>query len=171
MRAEAANALAVLAGEPFWHIGRAADLVWLGFGPRQRVRTRTGGSKVVGRFALHLQCPWRITGRSVMVVGSQDLYLPPASAAKRRGWRWDKGPTMFDERVQTYLAESAAPLALVRSIASDRWGGFRLSMTRGLALEVFPADTEDGEYAEWWRLFRPGTNSRHIVISRTRVSS
>lgn len=161
MRQESADALAVLVGEPFWYIGRAVDLAWLGFGPLERKRRPLGGSRVLGRFALHLQCPWRISGPRGILVGAHDMYSP-ASTVKARGWKWDTGPTLFDERVQAQLAQSTEPLAFVQSVGTDRCGGFRLSMTRHLLLEVFPADTDGGE---WWRLFRPGTKAPHLVIS------
>jgi hypothetical protein len=170
VKRESADALAVLVGEPFWYIGRAVDLVWLGFGPLGRKRKPLDGWRVLGRFALHLQCPWRITGPRGIVVGARDIYSP-ASTAKLRGWKWDKGPTLFDERVQAHLAQSAEPLAIVRTIRTDRFGGFRLSMSSRLVLEVFPDATEATEHSEWWRLLCPGTKAPHFVMSHTGASS
>jgi hypothetical protein len=32
-------------------------------------------------------------------------------------------------------------------------------------LEVFPADTDESEYREWWRFFQPGSKRSHLVWS------
>jgi hypothetical protein len=170
VKRESSDALAVPVGEPFWYIGRAVDLVWLGFGPLGRKRKPLGGSDVLGRFALHLQCPWRISGPRGIVVGGHDIYSP-ASTARLRGWKWEKGPTLFDERVEAHLAKSLRPLAFVRRVGTDRCGGFRLSMSNALVLEVFPDGSEATEYSEWWRVFRPGTKAPHFVMSHSDVSS
>lgn len=163
MRRQAADALAVLVGQPFWYIGRSADLVWLGFGSLRQTRRPLGGSSVLGKFALHLQCPWRISSPTEMLVGAGDLYTRGATA-KARGWNWQEGPSLFDERIHARLAQSSQPLAIVRSIVTDRCGGFRLAMSRRLTLEVFPDCTDEDERTEAWRIFRPGSKAAHFVM-------
>jgi hypothetical protein len=177
-RARIETTLGVLIGQPFWSIGRAADLTWLSFGRRRRVVAPLlrgskviRGSKIVGEFAIHLQCPWRLVVRREILVASGDIYAPPDdSGARRRGWRWDKGPNRFDRRIREALPETDAPLAVVRGVKADRFGGFRLRMSRQLTLEVFPANTEIDEYAEYWRFCRPSRRGRHFVVSHARSS-
>src|SRR5437764_5129101 len=82
--------LKVLVGLPWWAIGRVVDLVWLEFGQRRRVRTFRGTWKLVGDWALHLQCSWRIGGPQGLIVASDDRFCPagdPNKAPKK--WKWD----------------------------------------------------------------------------------
>lgn len=50
--------------------------------------------------------------------------------------------------------------AVVERVKGDNTGGARIDLTGGFALELSP-----GETGEFWRLFRPGTNERHFVVS------
>jgi hypothetical protein len=158
-----AKELARLIGEPFWYIGRAADLAWLGFGT---IRRRGHDRRLLARYALHLNCPWRIRRGLDVIVGSGDVYREVAGSQVGKRWRWDVGPNLFDERVEMRLKQSQQPIAHVRRVVLDRLGGLRISMTKRLMLEVFPADTDDSEYREWWRFFQPGSKRGHLVWSR-----
>jgi hypothetical protein len=99
-------------------------------------------------------------------VGHGDLYR---EAGVRSGKRRNR-PTSFDKRVNEHLAESSRPLAVVRSIVTDQCGGFRLSMSGQLSLEVFPDGSRGADELEWWRLFRPGTRGSHFVVSTVGIS-
>lgn len=147
------EALKSLEGLQISGIGRAADLVWIQFGELRRVPTWRGGWKRVGAYALHLQCPWRITRRGSILTASGDIYLQKEGAAK----------TLFDSRVRT-IPLRKSPLKVLRSRA-DGLGGFKLLMGRGWELEVFPADSARADDPEWWRMFVPGGDLDHLVVS------
>ena len=58
MKHDIEQALQPLVAQPLWAIGRAADVAWFQFGERRSVSTHRGVPKEVGRYALHLECPW-----------------------------------------------------------------------------------------------------------------
>src|SRR5207247_709942 len=70
------EALRPVVGKALWRAHRGADMQVLHFGERCQTTTRKGEPVVVGEFALHIQCGWRIVGPSGIVVGCRDLYYP-----------------------------------------------------------------------------------------------
>jgi hypothetical protein len=55
----------------------------------------------------------------------------------------------------------------VQAVEVDGAGGFRLTLSDGHALEIFPDDSRGGED---WRLLSPATEARHFVVSGGRVA-
>lgn len=55
---------------------------------------------------------------------------------------------------------------VIKSVAVDEWGGFRLSLTGGYTLEVVPASSRP-DY-EHWRLLGPGAGRppQFVVVGR-----
>ncbi len=136
-----------LVGEQLWSCGRAADLLWLQFGDQVQVRTFRGQIKVVGRFALHIQCAWKLEWPGSMQVAS------------------DSESNLDIDRALASLAQVHLPAVVVQvSVLSA--GGFRLALERGGFLEVFP-DASDEE--EQWRLLQP-YQGPHFVFERAGLS-
>ena len=50
----------------------AADMRTIQFG---NTEARMGGG-VVGEYALHVQCPWRLEDNTHLITGNDDLYVP-----------------------------------------------------------------------------------------------
>jgi len=71
------QALAPLVGLPFRCIGRATNLLWLHFGELHEVSDRRGGTKDVGDWAVHIQCPWRISRHGRILIAYHDYYYSP----------------------------------------------------------------------------------------------
>lgn len=71
------QALKPLIGLPFRSIGRATNLLWLQFGERHQIPPRRGGTKVVGDWAVNVQCPWRFIRQDRILVGYHDFYYTP----------------------------------------------------------------------------------------------
>jgi hypothetical protein len=148
-------------------LGRAADLVWVQFGPLRRVPGVKRRWKFVGELALHLQCPWRLVRGSQIVAGRGDVFEPARrSRSPSAGTRSSR--TLFDTRVRS-VPLRRRPLTVLRTRA-DSIGGFSLHLSRGWALEVFPADSDSDPYSEWWRLFVPSRNMHHLVVSARGVA-
>jgi hypothetical protein len=55
----------------------------------------------------------------------------------------------------------------VNSVDADECGGASIHFIRGFVLRLFPAGTR----GEDWRLFRPNTDSPHLVISGGKIES
>jgi hypothetical protein len=154
------KALAPVVGLPLWCIGRAANLLWLHFGELRTVPAHGGGTKSVGQWAIHVQCPWRICRHGRIVVAQQDFYYSPEGDALDD---WDfPGKNRFDSVAATLCAEFKSSLPLVASVAPDDIGGFSLHAANDYRLDVFPANSDVA--CEHWRIFQPGDTRTHFVF-------
>jgi hypothetical protein len=54
---------------------------------------------------------------------------------------------------------------VVQEVAGDVYGGFRIALTGGFALECFPCDSRRGDYTEQWRLLGHRADGAHAVVS------
>ena len=154
------QALEPLVGLPLRCIGRAANIVWFHFGKLREVPGYGGGTKLVGQYAVHVQCVWRLVCRGRILIAYRDFYY---SAKGKPLEDWDSSSkSRFDilaRRLSSQL-ESSAPL--VRSVKADDVGGFSIVLSRGYRLDVFP-DSSDRD-GEDWRIFQPASRSRHFVV-------
>jgi hypothetical protein len=143
------TALAPLIGLPLWAAGQAADMLWLQFGAKVRAPSRRDPNRETGEYALHVQCPWRISGAAGVVAGSSDELV-------------------VDRRLATWLDAHRTDPLRVTSLQADRCGGFIAALTHEFALEVFP---EDSSGEEQWRLLQPGSEAPHFVVLGAGVES
>jgi hypothetical protein len=104
------NALAPLIGLPLWAAGHAADMLWLSLGAKVHAPSMGNPNRETGEYALHVQCPWRISGVAGLIAGSSDLAAADLGLA-----RW------LD-------AHTSDPLRVI-SIRADRRGGFIAGLT------------------------------------------
>lgn len=162
-------ALSALIGLPLSSSHRAADLQMFGFGATHTRTIRFGPRKdeqgEVHDYALHIQCAWRVSGPTGIVVGSNDLNYSSGSDPFDTPEDWDRdaaNANRRDQRIREWLAR--APF-VVEAVRADMLGGFSVRLVGGFALDVFPDDSLDGEYSEHWRLLRPGDTSSHFVVS------
>ena len=162
VEARVRQALEQLVGQPLADRGRALDMLTLGFG---RLRHHKG--RTVGELALHVQCSWRVDGPEGIVTGRADFWEPADDKVDRASvGQHDRDPNLQDRRMAEWLGKDrprarpsswpSAPLrtAVRRSTCSD-----------GCRLTLFPA----GTVGEDWRLFRPGDDAPHFVVSGGRV--
>lgn len=159
-------ALAPLRGLPLYNIGRCAGMLWVQFGPPRRVPSRLNPERMLGEYALHLQCPWRISGTTGILTGSSDLFVPADPMADEEMFRWDKpGDAVVDLHLRRWISTHATELLVVERSSVDRCGGFVLSLSQEFAIEVFPdASAERHDSREQWRSFRTeGEDSKHFV--------
>jgi hypothetical protein len=82
-----------LRGLPLWSAGRAADMLWLSFGARRPAPTDRRPDREVGEWAVHLECPWRISA-------PDGVKLP----ATKGGHAW----VLFNKGGETFLLEAVA---------------------------------------------------------------
>lgn len=125
MKAAIEQALSVLLGLPLWDSGRAAGLQWFHLGDRREVTDARGRARIVGAYALHVQCAWHLAGPAGIVVASDDRYVAARDAPFDRGdeWAWDRpGANRCDERMTAFFA----------AFAGDNVGGMRLSLSDDL---------------------------------------
>jgi len=157
------DALGALIGLPLWESRRSADVQGFHFGERRPEASR-GKEFLVGTYALHVQCPWRIKGPEGILVGSYDRLTPAAG----RSWEDPEfesdvpGASLIDDRIDALFALEARQHFVVESVEADDVGGFRMDLGAGMVLEAFPNHSDD---AEFWRLFQPWNDNRHFVVT------
>jgi|HubBroStandDraft_6_1064221.scaffolds.fasta_scaffold770410_1 hypothetical protein len=168
---EAKLNLQKLIGMKLSRMALAADMRTLQFGNTE-ARKRGG---VVGEYALHVQCPWRLESDTGIITGSGDLYVPDEKSEQPgEPFDWENGGSL-QERILRELLEgyddnnrqivNLTNIFVVADIQSDSAGGFCLTLSGGYRFLVFP----NGTGSEAWRLFKPSTdecesNEEHFVV-------
>lgn len=156
-------ALSPLESLPLWSITRAADMLSIQFGERHPAPTERNPERVVGAYALHVSCAWRLSGTTGVITGVDDLYVPADDTDE--DFQWDRpGKALADLRLRTWVAAHAASPLAVEQITVDRCGGFVLQFPQTFAFEVFPvAGADPSVLREMWRLLQPARESAHFV--------
>jgi hypothetical protein len=172
LKEEIENALAPLRGLKVWGPARAVNMLSLQFGESRARISPISGPREVGEYALHVQCPWRVTKGARLVVGSGDLLTPADPKVDRETWDWDVvGATWWDEQIREFFEKNSISLE-VEAVIVDAFGGFRLICSGDVTFEVFPtASAAPHDVSEYWRLFRPGGSIKHFVVGTTRVEA
>jgi len=146
--------------------GRAADLEWFHFGKLRTVSAYGGKTKLVGDYALHVQCAWRIRSATEIIVASQDRYYPADGVqTDEEQFAWDvSGANRCDQKIRQWLESYADTMPTVRQITADEVGSLCLVFSSESRLEIFPDSTDTDEAAEHWRYFQPDTDLPHLVM-------
>ena len=151
----------MLLDRPFVGSHRAADMEIFLFGEPEILTDREGRQHLGSPFALHLQCPWRITARGQIVVGSADLTSP------RSGIEDDSfdpnvlGASRRDELLEAYFFPRDREPRLVRTVVANAAADLTVRLDDGSALEVFTTASRGFEHESWRFLRRFG---QHVVL-------
>jgi len=104
-------------------------------------------------YTLGLECPWRIQTDDLIVVGSEDYY---ERAENNTDQSWEPGmPSghLQDQKLAELLGElrdgdavNTRSKFIVESVEVDRYGGFRLGLTGGYIMQVFPSSKKRMEW-------------------------
>jgi hypothetical protein len=159
------TAASVLKGKSLSQCRRAANMAMFNFGEGLGVRdpSTTTGDRIT-QVALHVQCAWRISRFDRVLVASRDLQYP---ADYREGesvpgdFDWDRDPNRLDKLIEILFCDDATKF-VVTDVSVGKAGSLRIVLSDDLCLEVFPDDSLPLEH---WRLFSPGTNAPHLVVT------
>lgn len=169
MKEEIESALGPLVGLPMWGSHRAADMECFKFGAMIlsviRAGKRKGDPTVVGQYALHLQCAWRLDAPSGIVAARRDYWYPAGDDPHAGLDDFDPDgpePDRRSELLKEFWKRSADDSPRVRAVIADEVGGFRVTFSGGIVLTAFPDDSLDGEH---WRLLQPGNLDSHFVVT------
>jgi len=162
MKQEIIKALQKLIGFEFTRSTRAANMECIKFGILYE-KDRKGIERQIGEFDIHLQCPWRITKGSEIIVGCDDLYEQPDETAEYdENFNWDvQGGNLRDVKLETFLKSGKY---IVKDITIDDFGGFELIFNDAIKLTVFPTLSSKFEYSEYWRLLDNRTEQKHFIV-------
>jgi hypothetical protein len=132
-------------GLPLWGIGRAASLLWLQFGERRTVPAWGGGTKEVGSFALHIDCPW--------------------------SWKRDDQVIADEGAALEGLKKLVSPPIVCRMVTAQASGSFELRFDNGTKFVVCVEEDSDPNADEYWRLLEPALDTAHFVVGARGVST
>lgn len=159
---KAAEYINLLIGEPLSGIGRAANMLWMGFGKDVKTTNLKGQERTVSEYALHIQCAWRIIYRKRIFTGNGDFYQ---LTVENDTGDWDtKGGNLFDLKAVEINSLLEKKSFTVEKIIVRDIGDLKIYFSNGLRLEVFPNDSLHEEY---WRFFskKPElADRRHLVV-------
>jgi len=138
---------------------RAGEMAMFSFGELRMVETRRG-PKPTAEYALHPQCAWRITAGEAVLIGSSDLYEPADGREDLTDFDWDQPMASRLDVLMRDLLDGDSGL-VVEGFEFGLAGAISIDLGRDRHLEVFATNSLGVEY---WRLFRPGTEHRHLVV-------
>lgn len=151
------QALTPLIRLPLRNISRSANLLCVHFGGPRVVSDRDS-TKTVPDWTLQVQCPWRISQSTHIVIAYRDFYysdVPLSNLAVMNKSR-------LNSVLETLSAEFETTPPVVESVETDDSGGFSVHLTSDYRLEVFPGESmESGKH---WRIFQPGVPGGSFVF-------
>lgn len=156
---------------------RAADMLTLQFGPLKQTFGARGNQRLIGAWALHVQCAWRLEVGSSVHTGKSDLWEPETEPDDNFDWQtWDfEAGNLRDRRMKQLFGDAlddpgtaakSREQIVVEDVQADSFGGARILMSQGYCLNMFP----DGTRAEDWRFFSWDEGSQHFVVAGGKVS-
>lgn len=153
--------LKILKDKPIINIGRASNMLWIGFGEPLKVYDYKGNEVTKSSISLHVQSTWRIInkGEKKIKVASSDMYTPNSNLEWSDDFNWDiQGNNLFDEKSKRWLGDNI----FVKDYKINRWGDLLLLFSNEDSLEIFVNVSDD---SECWRLFENNSNKDHFVVT------
>jgi len=171
MRLKIESATECLIGKGLWGFSRAANLAVFQIGNRQTLPSQKGGTRVVGEFALHVDCAWNITREDRVVMARRDLYYPAGHEDPRQSipeeFDWERDPNRLDELSRALFQDGAREYR-VKRIGVGAAGSLSMELSDGYRLEVLPDNSSSYEF---WRLFKHGDRERHFVVTNRGIET
>lgn len=151
-----------LLGEPFMTLGRAADMIWIGFGDVISAPTSRAPNRTAPRHAIHVGCPLRLDSSVAVLVASSDIYRPRQGRDESTPFEWDKpGANRFDVSVAAFWSEHEPGSAVLERVDADAFGGLELGLSSGHAIRIFPSRSGADEH---WRYFDLSGGDHFVVL-------
>ena len=159
------STLAPLTGRAMWGLERDEGTLVVQFGER-RAAAASDGRRESGEYTMRVACAWRLTEPAGIAAGSGDLFTPADEDADLETFDWQApGSTWCDVRLEQFERTHADVPLTASTFVADEVGGFRLVLTDGVELDVFPNSAAAPHVeTEYWRLLREGEGDAQIVI-------
>jgi hypothetical protein len=163
VKTEIETALSPLVGLELIAISPPGDAEWLTFG-------RHGDSEPsdteLAPFALRIECAWRLLSSDAVVTGNADNARPASTDTADDALESSLTESfLLNTRHQEFREKIQRTPYSVLGVEADRYGGVRMELSFGCALEIFPSASTDGDELELWRVFQPGLDYSHFVVS------
>lgn len=130
--------LSKIQGLKIWAAGHAANMLWLQIGNRHFVPAWGGGTKEVGTYALHIDCPWSLSGNETLLVNH--------------------------ESETQQLNELFSLPVICQHIVVLNNGSFEIHFDNQTIFSVSVEADPDPSAEEFWRLLQPSSNEKHFVV-------
>jgi hypothetical protein len=152
-----------LVGKPLAIARHAADMLVLHFGEIRREKNKSWGE-----LALHVQSPWRFVLSQNTFFGKDDRYSPIKKVANWDKWYQEPHPNLEQAcwlgllgkiDFSTKSIEATKPSLIVKDVEETHAGDLTIQFKNGFKFQTFACGTK----TEFWRLFIPGLNKRHLV--------
>jgi hypothetical protein len=157
------NHLKVLKNKPLVSIGRASNMLWIGFGELIEVRDYRDRKVIKSTLSLHVQCSWRITNKKIKTIlfAHSDIYDPNTYYESIKDFNWDlAGNNLFDEKSKEWFNANAA--LYVEDYRINRWGDLCLLLSNDDVIEVF---VDSSSNTECWRLFEYNKEEGDFIVT------
>ena len=128
------------------------------FGNLHEVSGPGGSAQAVHDWTIQIQCPWRISQGTRIVVAYRDFYYSDVPLKNLDVM----SKSRFNSVLGTLCAEFEANPPSVSSVEVDDAGGFSVHLSHDYRLEVFPA--ENLESGKHWRIFEPRIMGKSFVF-------
>ena len=158
---EIITALLPLKGQNLNYIGRAANMLDIGFGENVKYVSLNDNERIVAYYVIHIQTSWRFIKDEKIILAFSDFYNPKDDISYEVFQENQFGNSQFDSR-SNEINEliNSTEIKIVNIIAND-FGDITIYFDNKFRLEVF-VDVSGVE--ESWRLFKIGDDSEHFVV-------
>lgn len=171
--------LSILIGQPISDVHRAGATVCLGFGDKIEVelpkrtapKTFVKEKMLISKYALHIQCAFRLCMGDKIEIATNDIFQPTEKALDNPQFNWDtyqfdeKGNNQFDwfaeHRITPYYTEF-----VVKNVSVNKFGDLKISFQNNYELELMVDSSLD---SECWRFFSTGVEEPHLVVLGTGI--
>jgi len=136
-------------------IGRCSDMIWFSFGKDIFVTNYRNQVVKKTEYALHVQCSWRISKESTIILGNNDVYSLVDNSIEDD---WDiSGNNMFDKMVN----DKILPLLPIKvlGVVCNKIGDIEITFETGIVINIF---VNSSEPIEEWR-FINNLSGEHLV--------
>ncbi|MFO7904898.1 MAG: hypothetical protein R6U98_19700 [Pirellulaceae bacterium] len=157
--------LQVLLGQPLSGCWRAANMQIFEFGPQRKYLNRKGEEVEGSDLRLHVQCRWRVVDGARIIYARDDLLRPANEAIPIEDFDLDKEDSVFDVVQRSWFDMYRATPVKVVQVTGDVYGGCCIDLEDNVTLELFPCDSDRGEYSEHWRLLGHRPDGSHFVVT------
>lgn len=152
------NDLEMLKGKKLSYIGRSCELIQIGFGEMRTEISLTQKKKRISQYALHIQCPFRITKNDKILFGYSDLFIssddlnPIVDLDKQNSTKFD---FKANENNLNLMNQT------VLDVKVTQFGDIIITLD-DIIISTFICETSGGEA---WRFFETRKNKEHIVAT------
>src|SRR5256885_13674952 len=137
---EAAQPIQSIVGLSLSGIGRALNMGIFSFGPDVTwIDSTTRETRIDSKYAIHVQCPFRLTRNGHTLVGSDDMRIPGNALSRATNHQLDEQEvTAFDVIVDRITEGTRFSPLVVQGVNVALGGDLCLELSDQVTIEAFP---------------------------------